>query len=102
MIPFEILVSVCVHQSIQFPGIRHFDFYQPGITKWVLISMFIAVPVSWLGMSKWLQNFPYRITLSPDLFILAGFIALSISWITVAYHAWYTAGKNPVDSLRYE
>jgi len=71
-------------------------------SKWVLISMLIAVPISWLGMSKWLQNFPYRISMSVDLILLAGFIALAISWVTVAYHAWYTANKNPVDSLRYE
>jgi putative ABC transport system permease protein len=71
-------------------------------TKWVLVSMVIAIPVSWLAMSEWLQNFPYRIQVSADLFILAGVIAIAISWVTVAYHAWITASKNPVNSLRYE
>jgi hypothetical protein len=71
-------------------------------SKWVLVSMLVAVPVSWLALSKWLQNFPYRISLSWDVFIMAGLLALVISWLTVAYQAWYTARKNPVNSLRYE
>ncbi len=71
-------------------------------TKWVIFSFLIAFPVSWLAMSNWLQNFPYRISLSTWTFILAGLLAIFISWITVIYQAWQTAIKNPVESLHYE
>ncbi len=71
-------------------------------TKWVMLSFLIAFPVSWLIMSKWLQSFPYHISLTPGVFILAGLLALIISWLTVLYQAWSTSAKNPVESLRYE
>jgi putative ABC transport system permease protein len=71
-------------------------------TKWVIFSIIIAFPFSWWAMSSWLQNFPYRISFSTWTFILAGLLAIFISWITVIYQAWQTARKNPVESLRYE
>ena len=31
--------------------------------KLVLIAFVIAVPIAWIGMYKWLENFAYRISL---------------------------------------
>jgi putative ABC transport system permease protein len=53
-------------------------------------------------MSSWLDNFAFRIELSPLVFVLAGFGALLLAWITVGYQSIKVAGSNPVNSLRYE
>jgi putative ABC transport system permease protein len=71
-------------------------------TKLILIAFVIAVPVSWYVMDNWLQEFAYRITLGPDIFLLAGGAALLISWMTVSYQSIRAAVVNPVKSLRSE
>lgn len=70
--------------------------------KLVLISIAIAVPVSWYAMSKWLEDFAYRITISWWMFALAGIGALAIALLTVSYQAIKAAIVNPVKSLRTE
>jgi len=70
--------------------------------KLVLVAFFIALPISWYFMSRWLEEFDYRITISWWVFALAGFLALSISLITVSYQAIKAANSDPVKSLRSE
>jgi putative ABC transport system permease protein len=55
-------------------------------------------------MLTWLQRFPYQIDklwLIP-LCVLAGFVALSIAWLTVGGTAAKAAAQKPVLALRYE
>jgi hypothetical protein len=69
---------------------------------WVGIASFIAIPIAWYSMNRWLQNFAYRIDMSWWMFILAGGIALTIALLTVSWQAIRAATANPVESLRYE
>ena len=71
-------------------------------TKNVMIANIIAWPIAWYVMDKWLQNFAYRIEISPWVFIIAGTIAIVISLITVSYQSIKAAVANPVNSLKYE
>jgi len=73
-----------------------------NFAKWVLIANFIAWPVAYYGMTRWLQNFTYRINLEWWTFVLAGFLTLLIALTTVTYHSIKAAVANPVKSLRYE
>ncbi len=70
--------------------------------KLVLIAIVIATPLAWWAMSKWLQEFSYRITISWWMFALAGFIAVLIALFTVSFQAIRAAVANPVKSLRTE
>ena len=70
--------------------------------KLVLLANLIAWPVAWWAMSKWLQNFAYRIEISWWVFALAGGLALVIALIAVSTQALRAATANPVESLRYE
>jgi putative ABC transport system permease protein len=69
---------------------------------WVMISIIIASPIAWYVMNKWLQNFAYRIIISWWIFVLAGFLALIITLLTVSWQSFRAASKNPVEALRYE
>jgi hypothetical protein len=53
-------------------------------------------------MHKWLQDFTYKIPISPDIFILAIIASIAIAWATVGYKAVKAALANPVKSLRSE
>jgi putative ABC transport system permease protein len=62
----------------------------------------LIVPASYYITSSWLQNFAYRISIDPTLFILGGASALLIGFLTISYHTLKTARTNPVDSLKHE
>jgi len=73
-----------------------------SLLKVVLISLLVAVPLSWLVMNKWLQDFAYRIQLQWWMFTLAGIISILIALITLSFQAIKAALANPVKSLRSE
>ncbi len=70
--------------------------------KLVLIAFIIAAPVGWYVMSRWLQDFEYRINLSWTVFALAAVLAIVITLVTVSFQAIRAAIANPVNSLRSE
>ncbi|HTN36108.1 MAG TPA: FtsX-like permease family protein, partial [Arachidicoccus sp.] len=70
--------------------------------KLVVISIFIATPIAWWVMHKWLESFSYKIGISWWVFALAGVFALLIALITVSLQAVKAAIANPVDSLKNE
>jgi ABC-type antimicrobial peptide transport system permease subunit len=68
----------------------------------VLIAIVIAVPLAWLGIHKWLQDFAYRIHIGWAAFIIAAGAAILIALITVSFQAIKAAIANPAKSLRTE
>ncbi len=68
----------------------------------VLVALVIATPVAWWVMSKWLNDFAYRINIQWWMFMLAGVGAMLIALLTVSYQAVKSARRNPVKSLRTE
>lgn len=70
--------------------------------KLILIALAIAIPLSWFGMQKWLDNYPYRIGISAWVFVLVGLAAILIALVTVSFHSIKAALMNPVKSLRAE
>ena len=70
--------------------------------KLILIAIFIATPVAWYAVDKWLKGFVYRIELSWELFALAGAIAIFVAMFTVSFQSIKAALMNPVKSLQSE
>lgn len=70
--------------------------------KLVLIAIVVASPIAWLMMSKYLQDFAYRIAIQWWVFALAAVIAMLIAFVTVSYQSLKAAMANPVNSLRNE
>ncbi len=68
----------------------------------VLLAFVIATPIAWWGMTKWLQNFEYKVSISWQVFAVAGVAALVIALITISFQAIKAAIANPVKSLRTE
>jgi putative ABC transport system permease protein len=70
--------------------------------KLVVAGFVVAVPVAYVGMGRWLDDFAYRIPLSGGLFAAAGGAALAVAVATVSYQALRAALADPVEALRYE
>ena len=70
--------------------------------KLVLFSLLIAIPVSRMAAGKWLENYPYRISLSWWMFAMAALLVSLVALVTVSFHAVKAAIANPANSLRSE
>lgn len=70
--------------------------------KLVTIAMVIAIPSAWLVAGKWLENYPYRISLNWWMFASAGILVILIALATVSFQAIKAAVANPAESLRTE
>jgi len=73
------------------------DFLRP-----VLLAVFIACPLSWSLMNRWLQDFTYRTPLSWWIFLVAGLGLLGIALVTVLTRTLKAGRVNPVENLRTE
>lgn len=72
------------------------------LLKPVLIATCIALPIGYYVMTKWLQNFAYKTSLSWWVFVLAALSTFIIAFITVSIKAIQAAVVNPVKALRSE
>lgn len=70
--------------------------------KLVALALVISIPLAYLAGSKWLENFPYRISQSWWLFTGAAIVVLTIAFVTVSFQAIKAAIANPAKSLRTE
>jgi putative ABC transport system permease protein len=70
--------------------------------KLVGVSIVISLPIGWYIMSKWLEDFTYRIEIAWWVLALAAVLAIVVSILTVSYQSIKAAIVNPVKSLRSE
>jgi len=70
--------------------------------KPVVIAAFVATPVAWYMIHKWLEVFAYRIDIGWWVFVIAGALALLIAILTISVQSIRAAVANPVKSLRTE
>jgi len=70
--------------------------------NYVLIAFILSIPIIWYTMHDWLAGYSYRINLSPLIFMTAGGICLTISFLTVFWQSYQAAIINPAESMRAE
>ena len=105
------LASYTTEQRIKEIGIRKvmgasvaqiLVLLSKGFTTLVIGGFILAIPVAWLGMSRWLDTFAYHGKISVLSIFLAGVTAILIAWVTVSLQVIKASRSNPVDSLRHE
>jgi putative ABC transport system permease protein len=73
-----------------------------GFLKLVLLASLIASPLTWYFMTRWLQQFAYRIEPGWWVFAATALVAVGIAGITIGVQAFRSASANPVRNLRLE
>jgi putative ABC transport system permease protein len=105
------LASYTTEQKTKEIGIRKvLGASVPGIVamtpreflKWILAANLLAWPIAYFVMTKWLQDYVYKVSIGPMIFLLSAGLTLIVAVLTVSYHSLKAALANPVDSLRYE
>ncbi len=62
----------------------------------------IALPISYLVLQRWLEDFAFRTTVGIDVFLLTIAMTMLIALLTLSVQALKAAMANPVEALRYE
>ena len=68
--------------------------------KLVFLSFFIAFPLGYYLMNKWLEGFAYRIEMQWWLYALAACITILIALATIGWKSLSAATMNPIKALR--
>ena len=68
----------------------------------VAIAGLIACPIAYLVMSRWLETFAFRTTVSLQVLFAATIAVLVLALLTVFRQARRAAVINPIDAIRYE
>ncbi|HZY81362.1 MAG TPA: ABC transporter permease [Cyclobacteriaceae bacterium] len=105
------MVSLAVTRRFKEIGIRKalgasvwniLRLFSIEYVKIIALSIAIAVPLAWLGVSRWLEGFALRVGLAWWMFALPGLVLMIVALCIVFISARKAAVSNPVDALRTE
>jgi ABC-type antimicrobial peptide transport system permease subunit len=105
------LVSLSIQKRVKEIGVRKVLGASSSNIAMLFLKEFIAViiiagaiacPVAWYIMKGWLNNYAYRIPLTPLPFVIAVAGLALITTILIALQTIKAGAQNPVKSLRTE
>lgn len=73
-----------------------------GFIKSVGISIIIALPITWIAVSKWLEGYSYRIDNPVYVYIIDAVIMIVIALLSISWQMIKLMNTNPVKSLKNE
>ncbi|MFZ1527988.1 MAG: FtsX-like permease family protein [Ferruginibacter sp.] len=105
------LVSLSVHQRIKEIGIRKvlgasiptiITLFAKEFFYILVAAALIAFPAAYYLMSKWLNDYAERISISAAPFAFSLLILTLLAFLLIIFQTWKAARANPVKSLRTE
>lgn len=94
----EIGIRKCMGASVKSLILK---FIKPYIFTG-LIAAVAAIPITIYIVDSWLENYAYKISLSPIVFAISILGTLILALLTVIYQSWCAANQNPISTLKYE
>jgi putative ABC transport system permease protein len=105
------LTSYAIVQRTREIGIRKvlgatvlnvITLFTNDFVKLIFLASTVAIPLAYLGVSQWLDNYAFRISLTWWIFGIPFGIIVMIAVLTVSLQSINIAVKNPVESLKHE
>lgn len=105
------LVSLSVQKRVREIGIRKvlgaatasiMRLFLAEFLQVIAIASIIAIPLTWLLMRTWLNNYTYRISLTPLPFLVAVLSLGALTALLIILQTLKAANANPVESLKTE
>lgn len=62
----------------------------------LVICFVVAAPLSYYGISRWLENFAYKVSLYWWVFGVSFIVVTVVTLLTVTFQNWHAANENPV------
>jgi len=76
--------------------------FSKDFVKLIVLANLIALPLVYLGVKNWLNNFAFHTNIGWMMFVVPATLLLIISLVTVSFQTFKTGSGNPVKSLRQE
>ncbi|OAV42587.1 ABC transporter permease [Lewinella sp. 4G2] len=67
----------------------------------LLVALVLAVPLTWWGVTRWLEGFAYRISVNPAIFIAAAILVALVSALAISLVAYRAAVAVPARVLSH-
>lgn len=71
-------------------------------SKWVVLAIMIAIPISYFAMDQWLNHFAFHTEISWEVFLISSLIAFAVAYITIFLQTLKASRTDPIESLKYE
>ena len=68
----------------------------------ILIANIVSIPLSYWIISKWLQDYAYKVNMDYSIFIIVSLSSVLIAFFTIAYHVIKAALRDPILALHQE
>ncbi|HUW91642.1 MAG TPA: ABC transporter permease [Bacteroidales bacterium] len=68
----------------------------------VIAAALLSVPVTFYVMTRWLNNFAFKVSISWWVFVFSFAVAALVVLATVYFHSYKASRINPADALRHE
>lgn len=68
----------------------------------VLTCFALGAPISYFVSRNWIDNFAYRTTIGPWIFVLTVAVVLLLTVATITVQSYRTAAENPIKSIKTE
>lgn len=68
----------------------------------ILVSAGISIPIVWLLINRWLENFAYKTNITVLIFVISFLVTLITALLFINIRAARAAVENPVKALRYK
>jgi putative ABC transport system permease protein len=62
----------------------------------------VAVPVAYIFVSRWIENFAYKTAIHWWVFVLGGLLVFLITALTVSRQSYKAATENPIEGIKME
>ena len=105
------LSSFSIENRVKEIGVRKVLGASIADINWVLSKEFvglimaafvISIPITYISVQSWLQEFAYKIPIPWWAFFVAGFVTITVAMGTISFLTVRAATMNPVKSLRSE
>ena len=94
--------EICIRKVLGANYAKIMGVLLTDMLKWVFLANLIAWPIAWYAAGIWLDNFAYRITISPRYFIVAGLASVATTAIVIISQSYREILQNPVEGLKDE
>ena len=100
-----------LNQKIKEVGIRKILGASPRQIAQMIVAQFaqligialvIGLPIAYLLMQEWIEEFPYQVNLGLSPFVISSLVLVIVALVSVSAVIIKIASTNPVNSLRYE
>ena len=66
------------------------------------ISSVISWPIAYFIVMQWLDNFTYKTSIDPMIFLIASIFSILLVMITIGYHAVRAVRTDPIKAIKYQ